>query len=89
MVNIDDKTRRLLVQDAELNRERIESSRKPRIDALMDLCSKPDIVWAVWSNGHAVIKGHELVATGAPRTSWIAIPCADKAEAADIERKLA
>jgi len=45
MVNIDDKTRRMLVQNSDLSRERIENSRKSRIDAIMDICSKPDIVW--------------------------------------------
>ena len=89
MVNIDNRTKRMLIQNADLNRERIETSRKPRIKAIMEICSEPDIVWAVWSNGHAVIKGHELVATAALQTSWIAIPCADEAEAADLERKLA
>jgi hypothetical protein len=89
MAHIDDKTRRMLVQNAELNRQRIEGSRRARIDAIMDICAAADIVWAVWPNGQVVVKGHELVATGATRTSWIAIACADKAEAADLERKLA
>jgi hypothetical protein len=89
MADIDDKTRRMLVENSELNRQSIENSGRSRIDAIMDICSKPDIVWAVWSNGQVVVKGHELVATGALKTSWIAIACADKAEAADLERKLA
>ena len=63
--------------------------RKERIDAIMDICAKPDIVWAMWSNGQDVIKGQKLVAMAAAKTSWIAIPCADKAEAAYLERKLA
>jgi hypothetical protein len=89
MANIDAQTRRMLVQDAELSRQRIEGSRRSRSGAIMDICTKPDIVWAVWPNGQVVVKGHQLVATGAPNTSWIAIACADKAEAADLERKLA
>jgi hypothetical protein len=89
MASIDDQTRRMLVQNAELSRQSIESSSRPRIDAIMDICAKPDIVWAVWSNGQVVVKGHDLVATGAAKTSWIAIACADKAEAAHLERKLA
>jgi hypothetical protein len=40
------------------------------------------------ASGQAVIRGQELVATAALRTSWVAIPCADEAEAADLERKL-
>jgi hypothetical protein len=88
MAHIDDKTRRMLVQNAELSRQRIENSRRSRIDAIMDICAEHDIVWAVWPNGQVVVKGQELVAAGAPRTSWIAIACADKAEAADLERKL-
>jgi hypothetical protein len=32
-------------------------------------------------------QGQELVATAALRTSWVVIPCADKGEAADLERK--
>ena len=89
MLNIDKSTRRMLVQNADLSRETIENSRKPRIDAIMELCFEPDIVWAVWSNGQAVVKGQEVVATAAVQTSWIAIPCADQAEALDLERKLA
>jgi hypothetical protein len=89
MSNIDDKTRRMLIQNSELSRQSIENSGRSRINAIMDICTKPDIVWAVWSNGQAVVKGHELVATGAAKTSWIAIACADKEEAADLERKLA
>jgi len=89
MANIDKGTRRMLVQNADLSRETIENSRKPRIDAIMELCFEPDIVWAVWSNGQAVVKGQEVVATAAVQTSWIAIPCADQAEALDLERKLA
>jgi hypothetical protein len=89
VANIDDQTRRMLVQNSELSRQSIESSGRSRIDAILDLCSKPDIVWAVWSNGQVVVKGHDLVATGAAKTTWIAIACADKAEAADLERKLA
>ena len=89
MFNIDAKTRRMLVQNSELTRERIENSRRPRIEAIMDLCYKCDIVWAVWSNGQAVVKGERLVAEGAPRTSWIAIACADKSEADELERRLA
>jgi hypothetical protein len=89
MANIDDETRRMLVQNAELSRQNIESSSRSRIDAIMDICAKPDIVWAVWSNGQVVVKGHDLVATGAAKTSWIAIACANQAEAADLERKLA
>jgi hypothetical protein len=88
MVNIDKSTRRMLVQNADLSRERIEDSRKPRLNAIIDICYGHDIVWAVWSNGQAVIRGQELVATAAPQTSWVAIPCADEAEAADLERKL-
>jgi hypothetical protein len=89
MPNIDKATRRVLVQNADLSREKIESSRKSRVNAIIDICYGCDIVWAVWSNGQTVIKGQELVATAALRTSWIAIPCADEAEAADLERKLA
>jgi len=89
MFNIDDTTRRLLVQNTELTRQRIENSGRARLDAILDICAKPDIVWAVWSNGQAVVKGEKLVAEGAPRTSWIAIACADKAEADELERKLA
>ena len=88
MVNIDKSTRRMLVQNAELSRERIEGSRKSRESAIIDICYGSDIVWAVWSNGQAVIRGQELVATAALRTTWVAIPCADEAEAADLERKL-
>jgi hypothetical protein len=89
MANIDDETRRMLVQNAELSRQNIESSSRSRIDAIMDICAKPDIVWAVWPNGQAVVKGERLVAEAALRTSWIAIACADKAEADELERKLA
>lgn len=89
MAHIDNKTRLSLIENSELVRKSIENSGRSRIDAIMDICSKPDIVWAVWSNGQALIKGHKLFANAAARTSWIAIPCADKAEAADIERKLA
>lgn len=89
MADIDAQTRRMLVQNSELSRQSIENSGRSRSDAIMDICSKPDIVWAVWSKGQAVVKGHKLVATGAARTSWIAIACADKAEADDLERKLA
>ena len=89
MFNIDDTTRRLLVQNTELTRQRIENSGRARLNAILDICAKPDIVWAVWSNGQAVVKGEKLVAEGAPRTSWIAIACADKAEADELERKLA
>jgi hypothetical protein len=89
MADIDDRTRRMLVENSELSRQSIENSRRSRIDAILDLCSKPDIVWAVWSNGQVVVKGHELVATGAAKTTWIAIACADRAEAAEIERRLA
>jgi hypothetical protein len=79
----------MLVQNAEFNRERIENSRKPGINAIIDICYGVDIVWAVWLNGQAAVKGQELVATAATGTSWVAIPCADEAEAADLERKLA
>lgn len=89
MFNIDDTTRRLLVQNTELTRQRIENSGRSRIDAILDICAKPDIVWAVWPNGQAVVKGEKLVAEGALRTSWVAIACADKAEADELERKLA
>ena len=89
MAKLDDRTRRMLIQNSELSRQSIENSSRARIDAIMDICTKPDIVWAVWPNGQSVIKGHELVATGAAKTSWIAIPCADRAEAADLERRLA
>ena len=89
MANIDDQTRQMLVQNAELTRQNIESSGRARIDAIMDICTKPDIVWAVWSKGQVVVKGQDLVAAGAAKTSWIAIACADQAEAADLERKLA
>jgi len=88
MANIDDQTRRMLVQNSELTRQRIENSGRSRLDAIMDICAKPDIVWAVWSNGQDVVKGQKLVAEGAAKTSWIAIACADKAEADDLERKL-
>jgi len=88
MANMDDKTRRLLVANAEANRQRIEGSGRARIDAMVDLCYKPDIVWAVWPNGQAVVKGEDLVKAGAASTSWVAIPCADRAEAADLERRL-
>ncbi len=47
MAHIDDKTRRMLVQNAELNRQKIEGSRRSRIDAIMDICAAADIVWAV------------------------------------------
>jgi hypothetical protein len=89
MADIDAQTRRMLVQNSELSRQSIENSGRSRGDAIMDICSKPDIVWAVWSKGQAVVKGHKLVANGTARTSWIAIACADKAEADDLERKLA
>jgi len=89
MPHIDKATRRLLVQNADFSRERIESSRKSRVNAIIDICYEADIVWAVWSNGQTVIKGKELVATAALRTSWIAIPCADEAEATELEGKLA
>jgi hypothetical protein len=89
MANIDDQTRRMLVQNAELSRQNIESSSRSRIDAIMDICTKPDIVWAVWPNGELVVKGHELVASGSAKASWVAIACADRAEAADLERRLA
>lgn len=89
MFNIDDTTRRLLVQNTELTRQRIENSGRSRIDAILDICAKPDIVWAVWPNGQAVVKGEKLVAEGALRTSWVAIACADKVEADELERKLA
>jgi hypothetical protein len=89
MANIDAQTRRMLVQNAELSRQSIEGGRRSRIDAIRDICTKHDIVWAVWSNGEVVIKGQELVALGARNTSWIAIACADKAEAAELERMLA
>ena len=88
MFNIDGTTRRLLVQNSELTRRRIENSGRSRIDAIRDICAKPDIVWAVWPNGQSVVKGEKLVAEGALRTSWIAIECADKAEADELERKL-
>jgi hypothetical protein len=88
VANIDDNTRRMLVQNAEANRPRIETSSRARIDAMLDLCYKPDIVWAVWPNGQTVVKGEELVKAGAASTSWVAIPCADRAEAADLERRL-
>ncbi len=88
MADIDAQTRRMLVQNSELTRQRIENSGRSRIDAIMDICAKPDIVWAVWPNGQVVVKGHILFETAAPRTSWIAIACADKAEADDLERKL-
>src|SRR6185295_18043212 len=64
MFNIDDTTRRLLVQNTELPRQRIENSGRARLDAILDICAKPDIVWAVWSNGQAVVKGEKLVAEG-------------------------
>jgi len=89
MANIDDQTRQMLVKNAELSRQQIESSSRARIDAIMDICAKPDIVWAVWPSGQAVVKGERLVTEGASRTSWIAIACADRAEAADLERRLA
>jgi hypothetical protein len=89
MADIDAQTRRMLVQNSELSRQSIENSGRARNDAIMDICSKPDIVWAVWSKGQAVVKGHKLVANGAARTSWIAIECADKAEADELERRLA
>ena len=89
MADIDAQTRRMLIQNSELTRQRIENSGRARIDAITDICSKPDIVWAVWSNGQLVVKGHKLVATAASKTSWIAIACADRAEADELERKLA
>jgi hypothetical protein len=78
-----------LSRTRKLNRQKIR--RQPQIAHRChhDICAAADIVWAVWPNGQVVVKGHELVATGATRTSWIAIACADKAEAADLERKLA
>ena len=89
MANIDSKTRQTLIENSELIRQSIENSGRSRIDAIMDICCKPDIVWAVWSNGQALVKGHKLFANAASRTSWIAIPCASEAEAADLERRLA
>lgn len=89
MANIDAHTRHLLVQNADLSRQRIENSRRPRLDAIADICSKYDIVWAVWSNGQCVIKGQQLVAEAAPKTNWIAIPCDDEAEAVALDRHLA
>jgi hypothetical protein len=89
MANIDAQTRRRLVQNAELSRQSIENSGRSRIDAIMDICTKPDIVWAVWPNGELVVKGHDLVASGSAKASWVAIACADRAEAADLERRLA
>ena len=89
MASIDSHTRRMLAENANLNRERIDSSRRSRIDTILDICAGADIAWAVWPSGQSVVKGHDLVATGAPRTSWIAIPCADEAEAVELERKLA
>jgi hypothetical protein len=89
MANIDDQTRQMLIQNAEFTRQSLESSGRARIDAIKDICAKPDIVWAVWPNGQIVVKGQDLVAQGAAKTSWIAIACADQAEAADLERKLA
>jgi len=88
MPNIDAHTRHLLVQNAELNGQRIANSRKSRIDAIADLCNKVDIVWAVWPDGQCVVKGQQLVAEGAPRTNWIAIPCANAAEANELDRQL-
>ena len=88
MANIDAHTRHLLVQNADLSRHRIEGSRKPRIDAIIDMCATYDIVWAVWSNGQCVVKGQQLVAEGAPKTNWIAIPCADEAEATALDNHL-
>jgi len=88
MPNIDAHTRRLLAQNAELTGQRIASSRRSRIDAITDICAKVDIVWAVWPDGQRVVKGEQLVAEGARGTNWIAIPCADAAEANDFERHL-
>lgn len=88
MTTIDAHTRRLLAQNAELSGQRIADSRRPRIDAIIDMCSKVDIVWAVWSSGQCVVKGQQLVKDAAPRTSWLAIPCADEAEALDLDRRL-
>lgn len=88
MPNIDAHTRHLLVQNAELSSQRIANSRKARLDAIADMCAKVDIVWAVWPEGQCVVKGQELVAEGAPRTNWIAIPCADAAEANALDGQL-
>lgn len=88
MPHIDAHTRHLLVQNAELSGQRIANSRKPRLDAIADMCAKVDIVWAVWSDGQCVVKGQQLVAEGAPRTNWIAIPCADAAEANELDSQL-
>ena len=57
MVNIDKRTRQMLIQDVDLSRERIENSRKPRLNANIDICYGHDIVWAVWPNGQAMIRG--------------------------------
>jgi hypothetical protein len=75
MPNIDAHTRHLLVQNAELSSLRIANSRKSRVDAIADMCAKVDIVWAV-------------VAEAALRTNWIALPCADAAEASELDRQL-
>jgi hypothetical protein len=88
MPNIDAHTQHLLVQNAELSSQRIANSRKSRADAIADMCAKVDIVWAVWPGGQCVVKGQQLVAEGAPRTNWIAIPCADEAEASALDRQL-
>ena len=87
MSNIDAHTRHLLVQNAELNSQRIASSRRSRIDAIADMCAKVDIVWAVWPKGQCVVKGQQLIADAAPRTNWIAIPCANAAEAHELDRQ--
>jgi len=88
MASIDAHTRHLLVQNSELSSQRISNSRKSRIDAIMDMCAKVDIVWAVWPGGQCVVKGQHLVAEAALRTNWIAIPCADEAEANALDRQL-
>ena len=88
MPNIDAHTRHLLAQNAELSSQRIANSKKARADAIADMCAKVDIVWAVWPDGQCVVKGQRLFAEGAPRTNWIAIPCADAAEASELDRQL-
>jgi len=88
MPNIDAHTRHLVVQNAEISSLRIANSRKSRVDAFADMCAKVDIVWAVWPDGQCVIKGQQLVAEAALRTNWIALPCADAAEASELDRQL-
>ena len=88
MPNIDAHTRHLLVRNAEPSGQRIANSRKSRLDAIADMCVKVDIVWAVWPDGQCMVKGQQLVAEGAPKTNWIAIPSADAAEANELDRQL-